>query len=280
MLADVLAAVTAADRGRARRRDHRRGAGRADRAWSAPSGSRRRSRCCATRPTRATRRPRRSGSSARSRSAPRRWPCCPGDCPLLDPSELDAALARLEPGAGGGRPRPPRHRHQRAADVAHPTRSRPGSARAAASATSSAPARRDLEVDVEPMPSLALDLDTPEDLDELAAALADEPDAAPATRPRAIAGARPARSDSTSERRDPPIVGMPEIDEGADLGRADRRARGAPEPGGGRGRRRRLAEGRLQGRGPACARWPTSSPASEARELAQRARQGPARWSS
>ena len=40
---------------------------------------------------------------------------------------------------------------------------------------------RDLEVDVEPVASLALDLDTPEDLRELGAALSDDPGLAPAT---------------------------------------------------------------------------------------------------
>ena len=48
--------------------------------------------------TAATPRPRRSGSSARSRSGARCSALLPGDCPLLDPAELDGALGRMRDG--------------------------------------------------------------------------------------------------------------------------------------------------------------------------------------
>ena len=71
--------------------------------------------------------------TARARRCPRhrarttegieRMLCVPGDCPTLDPAELEALLALAPAGRslrrrrrGRDRPRSPRHRHQRAAD--------------------------------------------------------------------------------------------------------------------------------------------------------------------
>ena len=104
----------------------------------------------------------------------------PGDCPLIDPAELDSALARMEPGRvaivpdrhGTGTNAlllcPPdaigpafgehsRQRHERLG-------------RAAGRRTA-----------VESIASLALDLDTPDDLTALRDALAADPSAAPRT---------------------------------------------------------------------------------------------------
>ena len=105
----------------------------------------------------------------------------PGDCPLLDPAELDAALERMRERPRGGRPRPPRHRHQRAPALAarrDRARLRPGQLRPSRRPR---PRRPGHAVAVERLDSLALDLDTPDDLAALAAALEREPDRAPAT---------------------------------------------------------------------------------------------------
>ncbi len=104
----------------------------------------------------------------------------PGDCPLLDASELDAALARLEPGTVAVVP----DRHgtgtngllMAPADAIGPAfgdgsleRHRDRGQRAGYSAT------------IEWISSMALDLDTPDDLVALADALADDPRRARAT---------------------------------------------------------------------------------------------------
>ena len=105
---------------------------------------------------------------------------CPGDCPALDPREVGALLGGSRTAARRDRPRPSRHRDERAAAVAA------GGARAAfgpgcfarhAGLAAEADADR-----VAQLQSLALDVDTPEDLAALRAALRRVPDAAPRTR--------------------------------------------------------------------------------------------------
>jgi 2-phospho-L-lactate/phosphoenolpyruvate guanylyltransferase len=104
----------------------------------------------------------------------------PGDCPLLDPRELDDALERMSSGTIAVIP----DRHGTGTN---------GLLLAPADAMGPAfgPGSRERHLDratraghdarVEELPSLALDLDTPEDLAELAALLGREPDLAPAT---------------------------------------------------------------------------------------------------
>jgi 2-phospho-L-lactate/phosphoenolpyruvate guanylyltransferase len=104
----------------------------------------------------------------------------PGDCPLLDTAELDAALARVEPGRVAVVP----DRHGTGTNcllLCPPNAIGPafgeGScerhlARARAAAHAAV---------VENLTSLALDLDTPADLEALATAVAGAPDRAPAT---------------------------------------------------------------------------------------------------
>ncbi len=67
----------------------------------------------------------------------------PGDCPALDPAELDELLIAAGSSAtlGADRARPPRHRHQRAAARPRRTRSSPRSGQGAASGTSTRPSR-------------------------------------------------------------------------------------------------------------------------------------------
>ncbi len=104
----------------------------------------------------------------------------PGDCPLLDAAELDAALARMEPGRVAVIP----DRHGTGtnglllapADAIGPSFGPDSSARHRDRAE-----RAGLAVALEPLESLALDLDTPEDLEALAAALAAHPERAPQT---------------------------------------------------------------------------------------------------
>jgi 2-phospho-L-lactate/phosphoenolpyruvate guanylyltransferase len=110
----------------------------------------------------------------------------PGDCPLLSPSELDAALARLEPGRVAVVP----DRHGTGTNallMSPPDAIAPGFGPGSCERHVERARARELEVDVEPLPSLALDLDTPDDLHELASVLADDPTLAPATA-AAIAG--------------------------------------------------------------------------------------------
>ena len=143
----------------------------------------------------------------------------PGDCPLLDPAELDAALGRASSGSGGGRAGPPRHRHQRARAVRHPTRSGPRSGPAAARVTPTGDERAGHAVEVEPLDSLSLDLDTPADLDALAAILEREPG-----RARATAAALERSGRLGASRADGPRVeliavrGLPEIGPGDPVG--------------------------------------------------------------
>jgi 2-phospho-L-lactate guanylyltransferase len=104
----------------------------------------------------------------------------PGDCPLLQASELDAALARLEPGRVAVVP--DRHGTGTNALLMSPADAiAPGFGPGSCERHVDRARARGLEVDVEPVASLALDLDTPEDLRELGAALSDDPGLAPAT---------------------------------------------------------------------------------------------------
>ena len=109
---------------------------------------------------------------------PRRWPgsrraerpgrgcvaLLPGDCPLLDPRELDRLLTGVPDRYVAVVP--DRHGTGTNALVAGAARARssPASARAAASATSPRRARPAIPFGVEELASLGLDLDTPADI--------------------------------------------------------------------------------------------------------------------
>ena len=124
---------------------------------------------------------------------------CPATARCSIPRRLEELLARPAPGAlGADRPRPPRHRHQRAAADAPASLAPafgPGSCERHAPARerrrSAARGRRDL-------PSLALDVDTPEDLEALATALAATHGGAAHTRGHARRSSPAARSAGAS----------------------------------------------------------------------------------
>src|SRR3954468_7837607 len=105
----------------------------------------------------------------------------PGDCPLLDSGGLQTALEAMHLGRVAVLP----DRHgtgtngllMSPADAIGPAFGPGSCARHAERAE-----RMGYEVAVEPLPSLVLDVDTPEDLDAIAAVLEAEPDRAPATR--------------------------------------------------------------------------------------------------
>jgi 2-phospho-L-lactate guanylyltransferase len=104
----------------------------------------------------------------------------PGDCPLLDPAELDAALGRMAPGRVAVIP----DRHGTGtnglllapADAIGPAFG-PGSAERHLDRAG----RAGYEAATEPLESLGLDLDTPDDLAALGTAVADRPERAPQT---------------------------------------------------------------------------------------------------
>jgi 2-phospho-L-lactate guanylyltransferase len=104
----------------------------------------------------------------------------PGDCPLLDPEELDGALGRMHEGRVAVIP-------DRHGTGTNGLLLAPGDAIGPAFGEGSAERHRDragragYEVATEALDSLALDLDTPDDLAALAAELATEPARAPAT---------------------------------------------------------------------------------------------------
>jgi 2-phospho-L-lactate guanylyltransferase len=104
----------------------------------------------------------------------------PGDCPLLDPAELDGALERMGPGRVAVVP----DRHATGTNALILS---PADAIGPAFGPESAERHRDrarragYEVATEELPSLALDLDTADDLTALAAAVAERPERAPAT---------------------------------------------------------------------------------------------------
>jgi 2-phospho-L-lactate guanylyltransferase len=104
----------------------------------------------------------------------------PGDCPLLDAAELDAALARLERGAVTVVP--DRHGTGTNALLLCPVDAiGPAFGEGSAARHAERVGRAGHRLAVEPLASLGLDLDTPDDLRALAAALASEPERAPAT---------------------------------------------------------------------------------------------------
>ena len=104
----------------------------------------------------------------------------PGDCPLLDADELDAALERMRPGRVAVVP----DRHgtgTNALFMAPPDAIGPAFGPGSCARHSERAERAGYEVAVEPLASLALDVDTPEDLQQMAVALESEPDRAPMT---------------------------------------------------------------------------------------------------
>jgi 2-phospho-L-lactate/phosphoenolpyruvate guanylyltransferase len=104
----------------------------------------------------------------------------PGDCPLLDPSELDAALARMEPGRVAVVP----DRHGTGTNgllMAPADAIGPGFGEGSAERHRDRAERAGYNVAIEPIESLGLDLDTPDDLTALAAILSVERARAPAT---------------------------------------------------------------------------------------------------
>jgi 2-phospho-L-lactate/phosphoenolpyruvate guanylyltransferase len=104
----------------------------------------------------------------------------PGDCPLLDPAELDAALERMQ--SGRVAIVPDRHGTGTNALLLSPPNAIGPAFGPGSSARHADRARRSgHEVAIEPLDSLGLDVDTPDDLDALAEALGRAPHRAPAT---------------------------------------------------------------------------------------------------
>ena len=104
----------------------------------------------------------------------------PGDCPLLDPAELDAALGRMAEGRVAVIP-------DRHGTGTNGLLLAPGDAIGPAFGPDSCARHLDRaqraghDAATEALPSLALDLDTPDDVAALARLLANEPDRAPST---------------------------------------------------------------------------------------------------
>lgn len=104
----------------------------------------------------------------------------PGDCPLLDPIELDAALSEMRTGRVAVVP--DRHGTGTNALLLAPADAiGPAFGPGSRERHSDRAARAGYDVAVENVPSLALDLDTAEDLAALATELAERPERAPAT---------------------------------------------------------------------------------------------------
>jgi 2-phospho-L-lactate guanylyltransferase len=104
----------------------------------------------------------------------------PGDCPLLDPGELDGALGRMTQGRVAVIP----DRHGTGTNgllLAPADAIGPAFGEGSAERHRDRAARAGYEVATESLDSLALDLDTPDDLAALAAELAAAPERAPAT---------------------------------------------------------------------------------------------------
>jgi 2-phospho-L-lactate guanylyltransferase len=104
----------------------------------------------------------------------------PCDCPLLDSGELDAALRRVRPGRVAVVP----DRHGEGTNallLCPPNAIGPAFGPGSRARHEDRAARAGYEVVVEPLDSLALDVDTPDDLDAMAAALSSEPERAGAT---------------------------------------------------------------------------------------------------
>jgi 2-phospho-L-lactate guanylyltransferase len=104
----------------------------------------------------------------------------PGDCPLLDPDELAGALRRMESGRVAVIP----DRHGTGTNgllMAPPDAIGPAFGPDSCERHLDRAGRAGWTAVREELPSLALDLDTPDDLAELRAAIAAEPKVAPAT---------------------------------------------------------------------------------------------------
>lgn len=104
----------------------------------------------------------------------------PGDCPLLDPAELDAALERMHPGRVAVVP----DRHGTGTNallLSPPDAIGPAFGEGSRERHAAKAKARGHEVAVEELPSLALDVDTPDDLATIASALDEEPERARAT---------------------------------------------------------------------------------------------------
>lgn len=104
----------------------------------------------------------------------------PGDCPLLDPGELDAAIARQRLGRVAIVP----DRHGTGTNallLSPPDAIGPAFGPDSCARHADRGRRAGHLVEIEPLDSLGLDLDTPDDLAALTAALEREPDLAPAT---------------------------------------------------------------------------------------------------
>jgi 2-phospho-L-lactate guanylyltransferase len=104
----------------------------------------------------------------------------PGDCPMLDAGELDAALGRMS--RGRVTVVPDRHGTGTNALLLAPADAiGPAFGPGSAERHSERARLAGHELAVEPLDSLGLDLDTPDDLRALAGALAEDPGRAPAT---------------------------------------------------------------------------------------------------
>jgi 2-phospho-L-lactate/phosphoenolpyruvate guanylyltransferase len=104
----------------------------------------------------------------------------PGDCPLLDSAELGEALDRMRSGRVAVVP----DRHGTGTNallMSPPDAIAPGFGPGSRERHTDRGERAGFEVVVEPLDSLSLDVDTPEDLDAMAAALQSDPKRAPAT---------------------------------------------------------------------------------------------------
>jgi 2-phospho-L-lactate guanylyltransferase len=104
----------------------------------------------------------------------------PGDCPLLEAAELDAALERMRPGRVAVVP----DRHgtgTNALVMAPPDAIGPAFGPDSCARHSERAELAGYQVAVEQLDSLAVDVDTPDDLQAMAAVLESEPDRAPAT---------------------------------------------------------------------------------------------------
>jgi 2-phospho-L-lactate guanylyltransferase len=104
----------------------------------------------------------------------------PGDCPLLDAGELDAALDRMHPGRVAVVP----DRHGAGTNallMSPPDAMGPAFGPDSRARHTDRAERTGHEVAVEPLESLSLDVDTPDDLDAMAALLEADPKRATAT---------------------------------------------------------------------------------------------------
>jgi 2-phospho-L-lactate guanylyltransferase len=104
----------------------------------------------------------------------------PGDCPLLDPVELDRAIGALREGVVGIVP----DRHGAGTNgllLAPPDAIAPAFGPGSRERHLELARRSGMEPRVFELSSLALDLDTPDDLTELSGILRDEPERAPGT---------------------------------------------------------------------------------------------------